>query len=212
MAKLIWNQVGERLYETGVDRGVLYPSLFASGVSWNGLISVSESVSGGEVNNYHYDGVKYLDFVANEDFSATIEAYSAPKEFLICDGYKSLSPGLFATQQPRRKFHFSYRTRIGNDLEGVDHGYKIHLVYNATVAPSSRSNQSVGEQINPDTRQWSVETVPMASSTHRPTAHFVIDSRLVTDARLNLLENKLYGTTSESPMLPTPSQVAILLS
>lgn len=212
MARLVWNQTGERFYETGVDRGVLYRSLFDAGVPWNGLISVSEDVSGGAVNNYYLDGVKYLDFVASEDFSATLEAFSAPPEFSGCDGSKVLSPGLFATQQPRRTFHLSYRTKIGNDLDGLNYGYKLHIVYNATAAPSSQSSRTVGNQVSPETRQWNIHTVPPPATNYKPTAHFVIDSTLVEPQRMALLEDRLYGTPSEPPKLPSASEVIALLA
>lgn len=211
MAKLLWNQAGERFYETGVDRGVLYPK-FLPGVAWNGLVAVDEDSFGGEVTPYYYDGVKYLDFVANEDFKATIEAFSAPSEFASCDGSKTLSPGLFATQQPRTTFGLSYRTLIGNDLEGTNLGYKLHLVYGATAEPSSKKNQSISGSIDPTTRQWAIHTVPPTSTSYKPTAHFVIDSTLANPAKLAVLENLLYGTSSSDPSLPMQSIVIATLT
>lgn len=211
MTRLVWNQVGDRFYETGVDHGVLYP-LLGPGVPWNGLVSVSEDSSGGDVTPLFFDGVKYLDVVASENFQATIEAYAAPPEFAACDGSKVLSPGLYATQQPRKPFGFSYRTLIGNDLEETNHGYKLHIVYNATAAPSSRNYQTLSDNPSPNTRQWTVHTVPPASATHKPTAHFVIDSREIDPYMLEDLESFLYGREDREPRLLTQGEVVDILA
>lgn len=211
MAKLMWNQVGTRFYETGVDRGVLYPN-YLPGVAWNGLLSVDEDSSGGELESFYFDGIKYVDIVSNEDFKATIEAFSSPSEFAACEGQKTLSPGLFATQQPRSTFGFSYRTLIGNDLQGTDLGYKLHLVYNATAEPSSRKNQTLSGNVSPGTRQWTVYTVPPPTTTYKPTGHLVIDSTLANPTKLANLENILYGTSDSAPSLPTQSTVISTLS
>src|SRR6478735_3456324 len=148
MTRLTWGDTGRRYFEAGTDRGVLFVGN-NPGVPWNGLKSVSESPSGGEPKAYYVDGFKYLNVASAEEYAATIEAFSAPAEFGVCDGSMMLGNGLFATQQPRRPFHFTYRTRVGNDLEGVDHGHKIHLIYNALARPSSRNNQTHGSSINP---------------------------------------------------------------
>jgi hypothetical protein len=200
MSRLEWGKVGDRFYETGVDRGVLYPEL-GPGVVWNGLVSVSEETSGGDLESFYFDGVKYLDIVANEDFQATIEAFSAPPEFAACEGNKMLSPGLFATQQPRRTFGMSWRTLIGNDLQGTDHGYKLHIVYGATAAPSSRSYQTLSSSAEPETRQWTVSTVPPPANTYKPTAHFVIDSTKIDPYLLGNIETLLYGSEDQDPVL-----------
>lgn len=212
MSRLEWNPVGERRFETGVSHGVLFPRV-GPGVAWNGLISVNEAVSGGDVQSLYFDGVKYLDIVSNEDFQATLEAYSAPKEFAACDGSKTLSPGLFATQQPRKTFGLSYRTLIGNDLEGIDFGYKLHIVYNCMASPATRSNQTVSGSVpTPAARSWTINAVPPEASTFKPTAHFVIDSTLVNRFMLEDLESYLYGRDGQDPALPTQADVINMLA
>lgn len=211
MVALNWDLPGERFYETGVDRGVFYPKVGA-GVAWNGLISVEEAVSGGEQQPIHFDGKKVYDLIQNEDFQADIEAYSAPTAFRAADGIVSIAPGLFATQQPRATFGFSYRTKIGNDIKFDDYGYKIHLVYNASASPTARSNKSQSDQIDVTPLKWSIYAVPPSSSTFKPAAHLVVDSSLITAAKLTSLENLLYGTSTTNPSLPTQSAVIALLS
>lgn len=211
MAKLVWDLVGERFYETGVDRGVLYPRQ-TSGVAWNGLISVAENISGGETEPYYFDGTKYYDFIAAEDFQATVEAFSAPAEFAGCNGTKELSPGLFATQQIRHPFGLSYRTRIGNDLLNTDYGYKLHLVYNATASPSAVSHQSISDRTTPGSRSWTINTVPPLAATYKPTAHFIVDSTKVSKSKMTGLENLLYGSSSLQANLPTQAAVIAALS
>lgn len=211
MTRLNWNQTGDRLYESGVDRGVLYPRQ-VSGVPWNGLVSVNESFIGGETQPFYFDGLKYLDFVAAEDFQATIEAFSAPDEFAGCDGTKVLSPGLIATQQPRYPFGFSYRTLLGNDISGTDYGYKLHLVYNATATPAGINNVTQSDGSTVSTRSWTINTVPPSADTYKPTAHFVIDSTKVAVNKMLALENLLYGTPSSDPTLPTQATVIATLA
>ena len=211
MARIEWNQAGERFYEAGVDRGVLYPRQ-TSGVPWNGLVSVAETASGGESESFYFDGIKYYDFIAAENFQATITAFSAPEEFAGCDGTKVLSPGLMVTQQPRYPFGLSYRTFIGNDLEGTDYGYRLHLVYNATASPSSRMHSTMSDSPTANTRSWTINTVPPAASTYKPTAHFIIDSTKVNAAKLTTLENMLYGSFSGNAALPSQATVIATLS
>lgn len=211
MSRLLWGQSGTRFYETGVDRGVLY-TRGASGVAWNGLVSVTENTSGGESNPYYFDGNKYLDFISSEDFQATIEAYSAPTEFAACNGSRLLAVGLMATQQPRDTFGLSYRTLIGSDLNDPTEAYKLHLVYNATASPSGRTNKTLSDSPDPETLQWTIDTVPVASTTFKPTAHFIIDSRITPSAKLAVLEDLLYGTTLVVPALPTQATVISTLS
>lgn len=206
-----WNQPGERLYETGIDRCVLYPNA-GPGVAWNGLISVNENVSGGDADQLYFDGVKYLDVIANEDFQATLEAFSAPAEFAACDGTKALSPGLFATQQRRKTFGLTYRTLIGNDLEKNDHGYKIHIVYNATASPSAKTSKTISESVSPETRSWTINTVPEQATTYKPTAHFIIDSTLVDPYMLQDLELHLYGREGVEPRLLSQEEVISILA
>jgi hypothetical protein len=212
MSRLEWNPVGERRFETGVSHGVLFPRT-GPGVAWNGLISVSETIAGGEVQSLYFDGVKYLDIIANEDFQATLEAYSSPREFAACDGSKSLSPGLFATQQPRKTFGLSYRTLVGNDLEGIDYGYKLHIVYNCVASPAGRTNKTVSGSVpDPAARSWTINAVPPEASTYKPTAHFVIDSTLVNRFMLEDLESYLYGREGQEPQLPSQSEVINMLA
>lgn len=211
MARLAWNQASERFYETGVDRGVLYPK-YAPGVAWSGLVSVDEAVSGGETSAYYLDGSKYLQVVASEDFQATLTAYSAPREFSEFDGTKTLAAGLFATQQPRKQFDFSYRTLIGNDVDGIDHGYKIHLVYNALASPGARTNRTVGDQPELNQLSWTIDTVPPLGEGYRPTAHLVVDSRDLPIQLLTALEDILYGTDTEYARFPSPQELVELLN
>lgn len=208
--RIEWGLPGERTYEVGIDRGVLYPRT-GPGVPWNGLVSVNENTSGGDPEPFYKDGVKYMDLISSEDFAATIEAYSAPAEFAACDGTKALSPGLFATQQPRKSFSLSYRTLIGNDLEGVEYGYKLHIVYNATAAPSSRTNQTTSDNTTPGTRQWNIATVPPPATTFKPTAHFVIDSTKADPYFLEEIESYLYGREGFDARLPSQAEIVTIL-
>lgn len=217
MSRVQWNMPGERFFEAGVDRGVLYPRI-GQGVPWNGLVSVSEDTSGGDLEPLYFDGVKYRDLVANEDFSAQVDAFSAPPEFAAADGMKMLSPGLFVTQQPRQTFGMSYRTLIGNDLQGTEYGYKLHIVYNCTASPSSKSNQTLGATVTPMTRSWELNTVPPPANTFRPTAHLVIDSTMVNPYLLEDLETALYGRDATETLpelqayLPTVQEIIAILS
>lgn len=209
MSRLTWGAIDERFYETGVDCGVLYVGTDA-GVAWNGLVSVSESTSGGEAKPAYIDGYKFRNTASSEEFEATIEAYSAPKEFRVCDGTMSIQNGLFATQQPRRTFSFSYRTRIGNAVDGADHAYKIHLVYNALAAPAERSNKTIGDSAEAATLSWSLTTLPPQITGYKPTAHFVIDSREVPSALMASIEDILYGTDAASARIPSATELIAL--
>lgn len=210
MSRIEWNKPGERFFETGVDQGVLYPYV-GPGVPWNGLTAVSENTSGGEMEALYFDGNKYLDIVAAESFSATIDAYSAPSEFGVSDGQKQLSPGLFVTQQPRKTFGFSYRTLKGNDLVGAKYGYKLHLIYNCTAAPSSRSHVTMSGSLSPSTRSWTVETVPPPATTFKPTAHIVLDSNLIEPYAMEQVEALLYGHEGSDPYLPSVAEIVATL-
>ena len=202
MSRLVWGAIGERLYEIGVDRGVLYID-DAPGVVWNGLVSVTEDIDGGEAKPYYIDGVKYLNRPAAEEFQATIEAYTYPEEFARCDGTAALSSnGLFATQQARSSFGFAYRSRIGNDVKGTDFGYKIHLVYNALATPSSQAHTTLGDSVDPFNFSWTVTTKPPRLGGHKPTSHFIIDSRKTPGPLLSQIEDVLYGTATSAPRLP----------
>lgn len=193
MTKLRWDQVGERLYEAGVNRGVLYLA-DDRGVSWNGLISVEEDMSDDSSEPVYFDGVKVNDAASTGDFSATLSALTYPDEFEEYEGVVELSDGVFVYDQDAKLFGLSYRTLIGNDSEGVDHGYKIHLVYNLTAVPGNKAYGTLSETPSPSQFTWELTGVPMRVSGHRPTAHVMLDSRFLNDDMLHAIENILYGT------------------
>lgn len=212
MAKLEWDKAGERFYETGVDRGVLYPQSddgngYDKGVAWNGLTAVTESPSGAEATPQYADNTKYLNLISAEEFGATIEAYTYPEEFGKCDGTAELEPGVVIGQQNRKPFALSYRTLKGNDTQNTDHGYKIHIIYGATAAPSEKAFATVNDSPEAITFSWELTTNPVAVTGHKPTACITIDSTKVDAAALKRLEDKLYGTASEEPTVPTPDEV-----
>lgn len=209
--RLTWNNPGERFFETGISNGVLYPRV-GPGVPWNGLISVNEGTSGGEITPLHIDGVKYMDIVANEDFEASLEAYSAPAEFAACEGIKTIAPGLYATQQPRRTFGLSYKTLIGNDLESTDYGYKLHIVYGCTAAPSDRSYKTLADRADADSRSWTLHTVPQPATTYKPTAHFILDSTKMDPYLLEEIESFLYGRDDRDPRLLDQFEIIDILA
>jgi hypothetical protein len=196
MSKLVWDQFDQRKYEAGVDRGVLYPES-GSGVVWNGLINIEESFIGGEVNPYYFDGIKFVDLVSPKNFQATLTAFSAPEEFSPCIGDKSVVPGFVLTRQQRAQFSLSYRTLIGQDK-----GYKLHLVYNATASVNGRSRQTIGSEVPPETLSWQIDAVPVASSSYRPSGHFIFDSTETDPEALSIIEKILYGTLTSEPRLP----------
>lgn len=210
MSRLVWSAAGERFFESGLDRGVLYVS--GIGVAWSGLISIDESPTGGDAKAFYHDGIKYLNLASAEEYEATINAYSSPPEFAPCDGVGSVYNGLFVTQQPRKPFNLSYRTKVGNDTEGVDHGYKIHLVYNALAAPSGRSNASLSDSPNVNSLSWKITTLPPSITGYRPTSHFVVDSRFTSTANLAQLEDKLYGSLSANATFPTVAELLAIFS
>lgn len=212
--KLVWDQDGQKLYETGVDRGVLFPydtDAYGAGVAWNGLINVNESPSGAEPTALWADNRKYLELISTEEFGFTIEAYMSPEEFDACDGSIELAPGVFAGQQNRKSFGFSYRTLIGNDAEGTDYGYKIHLVYGAKAKPSSRDNATVNDSPEAMTLSWECSTTPVDVPNGKPTAHVVIDSTKVGAEKIAALEEMLYGSDSADPKLPTITELIELM-
>lgn len=209
MTKLSWAAIGERFFEAGLDQGVLYLAGY-EGMPWNGLISVTESPTGGEITPYYVDGIKYLNVAAAEEFEATIEAYTYPDEFAKCDGTARVANGLYAGQQPKQSFGLSYRTKIGNDVEGIDHAYKIHLIYNAMVAPAEKAHHTIGDTIDPDNFSWKVVTKPPTFTGIKQTAYFEIDSREVPSALITELENILYGTVGTPPRLPDPEELISL--
>ena len=214
MSKLVWDNTGERKYETGVDHGVLFPKdetgAYATGVVWSGLTAVSESPSGAEASPIYADNVKYLNLVSAEDFGASIEAYTYPDEFAPCQGVAEPVSGISIAQQARREFGFSYRTLIGNDVDGQEHGYKLHLVYNALAAPSEKAYSTVNESPEAMTFSWEITTTPVAVTGYKPTAHLEIDSTKADPAKLKSLEEMLYGSESQESRLPTPDEVIAL--
>lgn len=211
MTKLTWGDFGQRFYESGADRGVLYiPGL--TPVAWNGLTAVNEAPTGGDAKPYYYDGFKYLNLSSSEEYEATIEAFSSPPEFARCDGTGTIHAGLFITQQPRKSFSFCYRTLIGNDIDALEHGYKLHLVYNALAGPSARSNKTLSNSVEPLVSSWGITTLPPAMTGFKPSAHVVIDSRQTSDAMLRQIEDLLYGTDTTLPSLPTPEELAVMFA
>lgn len=211
MPKLEWDKVGARIYETGVDHGVLYlpdaEGAYSTGVVWNGLVSVSESPSGAEPSPQYADNIKYLNLVSAEEFGATIEAFTYPDEFAVCDGTAEPAPGVLVGQQSRKTFGLAYRTKIGNDLNGSDHGYKLHLVYGALAAPTEKAYSTVSDSPEAITFSWSVTTTPVEVPGLKPTATLTINSTKVDPAALALLEETLYGSLTETAMLPLPGEV-----
>lgn len=201
MTRLVWGIYGKRFYEAGVDRGVLYVE-GQPGVAWNGLISVEESPTGGEAQPYYIDGVKYLNTLSAEEFEATISAFTYPDEFAQCDGTEKVRPGLFASQQRRKPFNFCYRTKVGADQEGLEHAYKIHLVYNALASPTSRPYSSISDSTEPIEFEWNITTCPPVASGYKRTSHIEIDSRQTDPLILELLENILYGDDENEARLP----------
>lgn len=211
MTKIIWDARGERFFELGIDRGVLYIAS-ESGVPWSGLTSVNETPTGAEEKPYYIDGIKYLNLRTAEEFAATIEAFGAPYEFNQCDGNAVIHTGLIATQQPRVPFGMSYRTKIGNDLNGTEHAYKIHLVYNALAAPTARNNVTISDTIEPAKFSWSISTLAPPVTGYKRTAHFVIDSKLTDPEILTEIEDLLYGTESTDSTLPTPDELIAIFA
>ena len=216
MSKLAWDETGKRFYEAGADRGVLYKydskiSNYGEGVAWSGLTNVSQSPSGAESSPMYADNIKYANLKSNEDFGGTIEAYTYPDDFAECDGSAEIAPGVNIGQQNRTKFGFSYRTKIGNDVDGIEHGYKIHLVYGAEANPSEKSSATINESPEAITLSWEFSTTPVNVSGFKPTSHVEIDSTKTTAEKIKALEDILYGTEEEAARLPLPDEVATLM-
>lgn len=206
MAQLVWNDVGDRLYEVGVDRGVLYLTSNA-GVVWNGLISVSEDVGGNTTTALYYDGIKYLDLATVSDFSGTIKAYTYPDEFLEFEGILEISDGVYAVNQNRKPFGLCYRTLIGDDVSGLNAGYKLHILYGLTALPQLVEYATQGEEVSPVEFSWSITGKPQAVTGFRPTSHIILDSRYVPAGVLSNLESILYGTTFTQARLPAIAEL-----
>jgi hypothetical protein len=215
MPKIVWDQAGEKLYETGVSKGVLYlqdaTGTYPAGVAWNGLVSVTESPSGAEPQPLYADNVKYLSLMSAEEFAATIEAYTYPDEFAECDGSAEVAVGVTVGQQNRTPFGMVYQTIIGNDTEGEAHGYKIHIIYGCQAAPSEKAYASVNDSPEAITFSWEVSTTPVPVPGFKPSSTLVIDSTKVTALKLKAIEDLLFGTDAVAAKLPLPSEIITLM-
>lgn len=218
MAKLVWDKTGDRLYETGVKNGVLYiptAGIYSKGVAWNGLTAVTESPSGAEATALYADDTKYLSLMSTEEFGATIEAYTYPDEFAACDGSAELADGVMIGQQKRSTFGLCYKTTIGNDTDGNDHGYKLHIIYGAMAAPSEKAYASINDSPEAITFSWEITTTPVNVTGAKPTASLVIDSTKADPSKLAALEDILYGKDGEpsnEPRLPLPDEIKSLMT
>jgi len=216
MSKLVWDETSKRLYETGVKMGVLYPQgangAYPKGVAWNGLTAVTENPSGAESNPLYADDIKYIDLRSAEEFGATIEAYTYPDEFAVCDGSAEIATGVTIGQQVRKAFGLAYRTTLGNDTEFNDYGYKLHLIYNATASPSEKGYQTINDNPEAITFSWELTTTPIAVTGFKPTAAITIDSTKVDATKLKTLEGILYGTDEQDARLPLPNEIATIFS
>jgi hypothetical protein len=216
MTALTWDQVGERFYETGVDRGVLYipngSGIYDAGFAWNGLTAVTETPGGAEASPQYADNIKYLNLVSAEEFGGTIEAFTYPDEFGQCDGTAAPSDGVLLGQQGRKTFGLAYRTRLGNDLSGVDFGYKLHMIYGALAAPSEKAYATINDSPEAITFSWEIATTPVLVEGYKPTSLIVVDSSVVDPAALSDLEEILYGAVGVDPRLPLPDEVINLFA
>lgn len=215
MSKIVWDQTGQKYYETGVSKGVLYPQdangAYPLGVAWNGLTGVTEKPSGADSTALYADDIKYLELRAAEDFGATVEAYTYPDEFAACDGSAEPTPGVIIGQQNRLPFGLCYKTVIGNDTEKNDYGYYLHLIWNATASPSERSYKTINDSPEAITFSWEMTTTPVNVTGFKPTSYMRINSKKVDPSKLKDLEDALYGTAGSDSHLPTPDQVIALL-
>lgn len=210
MSKLVWDAAGEKTYETGVDRGVVYPHGGTAG-AWNGLISVTESPSGAEATPLYANNRKYQNLLSVEEFAYSIEAYTYPDEFAQCDGSAEIAKGVRVRQQKRKTFDFTYRNLIGNDSDGTAYGYKLHLIYNSLAAPAEQANTTINDSPEAKTMSWECSTTPVEIEGFDPSSHIEIDSTAVDADKLAALEAILYGSESEEPCMPTPAEVAELI-
>ena len=218
MSRSKWDETTKRLYETGIDRGVLYPrdpttGAYKDGVAWNGLTAANEAPSGAEPTALYADNIKYLNLLSAEEFALTLEAYTYPDEFAACNGEAELTPGVTLGQQKRIGFGLCYRTRVGNDVDGSDHGYKIHIVYGCQASPSARDYATINDSPEALTLSWEISTTPIEVEGFKPTAYVVIDSTKFEPEKMKKLEDKLYGTdTDGKPTLPMPDEIKDLLT
>jgi hypothetical protein len=216
MSILTWDQTGERFYETGVQKGVLYPiqtdGKYTKGVAWNGLTAVTESPSGAEATALYADDIKYLSLMSNEEFGATIEAYTYPDEFAECDGSAALADGVMLGQQKRKTFGLCYRTAVGNDVDGSDYGYKLHLIYGCLASPSEKAYATINDSPEAITFSWEVTTTPVNVTNFKPTSQITIDSKKVGEAKMTKIEEALYGTAEKEAYLPLPDELTALIN
>ena len=216
MSKIVWDAIGEHTFETGVRNGVLYlkdvEGAYSTGVAWNGLTSVSESPEGAEATDLYADDIKYLTLMSAENFKATIEAYTYPVEFEECDGSATIANGVVIGQQSRKPFGLCYRTAIGNDTDGNEHGYKLHIVYGCQASPSEKQYSTINDSPEAITFSWEVNTTPVNVTGKKPTATLIIDSTKADKAKLTALEAILYGAESTEPRLPLPDEIATLMT
>ena len=216
MSKIVWDAIGEHTFETGVRNGVLYlkdtEGGYNTGVAWNGLTSVSESPEGAEPTDLYADDIKYLTLMSAENFKATIEAYTYPVEFEECDGSATIAKGVVIGQQSRKPFGLCYRTAIGNDTDGNEHGYKLHIVYGCQASPSEKQYSTINDSPEAITFSWEVNTTPVNVTGKKPTATLIIDSTKADKAKLTALEAILYGSESTEPRLPLPDEIATLMT
>ena len=221
--RLVWDKTGERHYETGVSQGVLYPQstdgTYPKGVAWNGLTTVTESPSGAEATPLYADNIKYLNLMSTEEFGATIEAYTYPDEFAECDGSAAIGKGVMIGQQKRKTFGMCYKTAYGNDVDGTDYGYKLHIIYGALASPSEKAYATINDSPEAITFSWEVTTTPVSVTGFQPTASIVIDSTKADPTKLKALEDILYGKDADgsgtpaavAPRLPLPDEIATLM-
>ena len=215
MTKLVWDQTGERLYETGVKNGVLYPQddtgAYPKGVAWNGLTAITQSPSGAEATPLYADDIKYLNLFSAEEFAATVEAYTYPDEFAECDGSAELAQGVFVGQQPRKAFGLAYKTVVGNDIKANKYGYKLHIIYGGMAAPSEKAYSTINDSPEAITFSWEVSTTPVSVAGMEPTSYIEIDSTKADAAKLAALEAILFGGDDTEARLPLPDEIAQLM-
>lgn len=216
MAVINWDASTKHFYETGVKHGVLYvqdsDGSYPLGVAWNGLSSITESPSGAEATAIYADDIKYLNIYSAEEFGATIEAYTYPDEFAVCDGSDELADGILLGQQGRKAFGLCYRTALGNEIEGSDYGYKLHIIYGCMASPSEKQYQTINDSPEAISFSWEVKTTPVNVTGKKPVSSLVIDSKTVGATKMAKIEAALYGTATEDPYLPTPDQILTLIS
>ena len=214
MAQLVWDKTGERFYETGVKKAVLYPQVsgaYPKGVAWNGITAINDSPSGAEATPLYADDIKYLNLMSKEEYNGSIEAYTYPDEFAECDGSVEVATGVTIGQQPRKPFGYSWVTTIGNDTEGTNYGYKIHIVYGALAAPSEKPHNTINDSPEIDPFSWEISTTPVNVTGHQPTAKLEINSTKVDKDKLAELEAILYGTDDVEARLPLPDEIIALV-